>query len=387
MEDNIGNEEKDPIVDRYSPGLNYDNEFFQSKKKFKKGSKWYSVINVEPRGVTVFFRQLSTLIGAGMPLLKSLRTISQNGERCVAEVINAIADDVERGESFSSALKRFPKIFSKVYINLLVVAEQSGSMEETLRSVANLAESEDMSRNQIKRALLYPSVTLFIAIAVFVFVISYVIPTFISNVLGTSEHLGGITRSLFSVAWFFNNFWWALLIGGTATGVGIFYSAQSPGGKLFWDRFKLGVPVLGVILKKIAIMNFARSFGLLLKSGMPVIKSIQLLYENTENSVYSEIFREVHNSIEKGSKVNEPIAASKMFPPFVVDLINVGESTGQLDIMMIKIADAYQDEVEQITKNLGTLLEPVLLLIIGVFTSFIVFSVFSTYISTLSSLS
>lgn len=359
----------------------------KAKRSFKKGSRWYSVINVEPRGVTVFFRQMAAMIGAGMPLLKALRTISKNDERGISQVINIVANDVERGESLSTALGNFPNIFSNVYINLLVVAEQGGSLEETLRGLANLTESEDMTKNQIKRALLYPSITLFIALGVFVFVVSYVIPTFISNVLGTSENLGAITSALFNVAWFFNNFWWALLIGAVAAGFGIYYSGQNPEGKRFWDRFKLRVPVLGVILKKIAIMNFARSFGMLMQSGMPVIKSVKLLEQNTDNMVYSDILGKTHDAVEKGSKIYEPISESKMFPPFVVDLITVGESTGQLDTMLIKIADAYQDEVEQVTKNLGTLIEPVLLLVIGVFTSLIVFSVFSTYIRTLSMLS
>lgn len=354
-----------------------------SKKSFKKGSSWYSVVNIEPRGITVFFRQLAALIGAGMPLLKALRTMAGNREYGIAAIINSIADDIEQGETLSSALSKFPKIFSKIYLNQVVVAEQGGSLEDTLKGLANFTESQDRTRNQIKRALLYPAITLFIAIGVFVFVISYVIPTFISTILSSSENLGSITKGLFSVANFFNGYWWALLLGGIAIGFGIYFSAQSHRGKLFWDKFKLRVPIFGTILKKVSIMNITRSFGMLIQSGVNPVKSLRLLQETSENGVYAESLRRAHAAVEGGSKIYEPFAASKLFPSFVIDLITVGEASGQLDSMMIKIADAYQDEVEQITKNFGTLVEPILLLVIGAFTSLIVFSVFSTYIQTL----
>ncbi len=369
------------------PEVVYDEELRNSKRSFKKGARWFSVINIEPRGVTVFFRQLAALIGAGMPLLKSLRTIAQNDKESTGKIISQVADDVEKGESLSSALAKFPKIFTRMHINLIVVAEQGGSLEDTLRGLANFAEGEDATRNQIKRALLYPAVTLFIAVGVFVFVLAYVIPTFISTILGSAENLGTITRGLFHVANFFNGYWWALLLGAIGAGFGIYFSAQPPGGKLFWDKFKLKVPIMGVIMKKVAIMNFTRSFGMLIKSGVPALRSIRLLSENTENRVFSAIFLDTYNSVERGNKIYETLAESKLFPTFVIDLITVGESSGQLDSMMIKISDAYQDEVEQITKNLGSLVEPILLLVIGAFTSLIVFSVFSTYISALKLLS
>lgn len=357
------------------------------RKSLKKGSKWYSVINIEPRSTTAFFRQLATLIGAGMPLLGALRTISRSDQYGIAVTVNAIADDVEKGESLSSSLARFPKIFSQIYINLIVVAEQGGSLEETLKGLANFTENEDIAQNQIKRALLYPVITLFVAIGVFAFALSYIIPTFISTTLETSENLGLIARVLLNVSNFFNSFWWLLLLGTIAIGYGIYKSNKYPEGKMFWDGFKLKIPVLGTILRKIAIMNITRSFGILIKNGVPIVKAIRLLSMHTENSVYAEVLRKTHDEVEKGSKFFESIAASRMFPPFVVDLITVGESSGQLDNMMIKVADSYQDEVEQITRNLGTLIEPILLLVIGVFTALIVFSVFSTYIQALKQLS
>lgn len=356
------------------------------RKGFKKGAKWYSIINIEPRSTTVFFRQLATLIGAGMPLLAALRTISRNDQYGIASVVDAIADDVEKGESLSSSLAKFPEIFSRIHINLLVIAEQGGSLEETLRGLANFTENEDNARNQIKRALLYPVITLFIAIGVLAFTLSYVIPTFINTMLETTENLGIIASLLLNVSSFFNSFWWLLLLGAIFIGYAIRNSAKSPAGKMFWDKFKLKIPVLGTILQKIAIMNITRSFGILIRNGVPIVKTIRLLSMHTENQVFAEVLRKIHDEVEKGSKFYESIAASKMFPPFVVDLMTAGESSGQLDNMMIKVADTYQDEVEQITKNLGTLIEPVLLLVIGAFTALIVFSVFSTYIQTLKQL-
>lgn len=353
------------------------------KGKFNKGSKWYSIINIEPRGTTVFFRQLATLIGAGMPLLESLRTISRNDQYGISPVVNVIANDVEQGNSLSSALEKFPKIFPKMYINLLVIAEKGGSLEETLKGLANFTESEDITRNQIKRALLYPLITLLLAVVVFSFVLAYVIPSFFSTLLGSNADLNTMTKVIFFVSIFFRGYWWALLLGAIAVGFGIYFSNQTPGGKVFWDRFKLNMPVLGTILKKIAIMNITRSFGILIKNGVPILKSIKLLYVHTENHVYAEVLKKAHDEVEKGNKFYESIAQSKMFPPFVVDLVTIGESSGKLDDMMTKIADSYHDEVEQITNNLSTLVEPILLLVIGTFTGIIVYSVFSTYIHTL----
>ena len=355
-------------------------------KKLKKRSRWYSVINIEPRATTAFFRQLATLIGAGMPLLKALRIIAGNEQYGIAPAVNAIANEVEKGESLSSSMAKFPKIFSNIYLNMIIIAEQGGSLEETLRGLANFTENEDFSRNQIKRAMLYPVITLLLAIGVFAFALSYIIPTFITTMLETTDNLGLIAGTLLKVSNFFNSFWWLLILGTIAVVFIVYKSSKYPAGKKFWDEFKLKIPVLGTILRKIVIMNVTRSLGILIKNGVPIVKSIRLLSIHTDNRVYAEVLKKAHDEVEKGNKFYESIAASGMFPPFVVDLITVGETSGQLDNMMIKVADSYQDEVDQITRNIGTLIEPVLLLVIGAFTAIIVFSVFSTYIQTLKQL-
>ncbi len=354
---------------------------------FGKGGAWYSLINIEPSGVAVFFRQIATLIGAGMPMLNALRTITKSSDTSIRKVVNSIANGVERGEALSYAMSKFPKIFSKVYLNLIIVAEKGGALEETLMGIANLAESDDKTRMQIKRALLYPAVTLCLAIGVLIFVLSYVIPKFVSTILGSAENLSVVAKVMVNTADFFNNYWWLILFGSSALCVFAYLSAKQPAGKCFWDSFTLRVPVFGVIMRKVLTMHFCRSFGMLIRNGVPVLEAFRLLSETTDNEVFAGIFRKTCIALENGSSIVEPIASSNMFSPFVIDLITTGESSGQLDMMMIKIADAYNDEIKQVTQNLGTLVEPILLLIIGAFVSLIVFSVFSTYVQTLKMLS
>ena len=389
--DNANQDNDTPPEDQEKPNV-FETESaissdIDNTRSFGKGGKWYSIINIEPRGVTVFFRQLATLIGSGMPMLRALRTISNSSERDVRYVVNEIANDVEHGQSLSFAMSKFPKIFSKIHINLIIVAEKGGSLEDTLRGVANLSENEDRTRMRVKRSLLYPAVTLFIATGVLIFVLSYVLPRFISAILGSAENLTPLTRCMVNVSNFFNTYWWALLLSAFILSIYIYFSSKSTFSKRFWDRLKLEIPILGVILKKISIMNFCRSFGMLIRNGVPALQALRLLQETTDNLVFAQIFRKTCISVENGSNISEPLSESRMFSPFVIDMIITGESSGQLDSMMIKIADSYQDEVDQITQNLGTLVEPILLLIIGSFVALIVFSVFSTYVQTLKVLS
>ena len=328
--------------------LNTDNT-----RTFGKGGAWYSLINIEPSGVAVFFRQIATLIGAGMPMLTALRTITKSSDASIRNVVNSIANDVERGESLSYSMSKFPKIFSKVYINLIIVAEKGGALEETLMGIANLAESDDKTRMQIKRALLYPAVTLCLAVGVLIFVLSYVIPKFVSTILGSAENLSIVAKVMVNTADFFNNYWWLILFGFSVLCVCVYLSALQPAGKLFWDSFKLRIPVFGVILRKTLTMHFCRSFGMLMKNGVPVLDAFRLIAETSDNEVFAGIFRKTCVALENGSSIVEPIASSKMFSPFVIDLITTGESSGQLDVMMIKIADAYNDEIKQVTQISG----------------------------------
>ncbi|MBF0110613.1 MAG: type II secretion system F family protein [Magnetococcales bacterium] len=318
--------------------------------------------------VVVFTRQLATMVGAGLPLVTCFDLSSRGAENVqVREITGRVKKDIEAGTSLTEALLKEPKMFDELFVNLISAGEQSGILEAVLERLSVYKEKAAALRAKVKSAMTYPIAVIAIAFIITGVLMIFVVPTFGELFKDFGAELPAPTRVVIAISEWTQVNWWIIVfgIGGGIRAFSYFYKKNKK--FHYWaDKMSLNLPVFGMILRKSAIARFARTFSTMIAAGTPILESLDNVAKTAGNMVVEEIIAKSKNSIAQGLSLTEPLSEGTIFPPMVIQMINIGESTGNLEIMLSKIADFYEAEVDRAVDNLTALLEPMILVILGV---------------------
>jgi type IV pilus assembly protein PilC len=322
---------------------------------------------VPPQLIAIFTRQFSVMIDAGLPLVQCLEILgSQQEHKAFKRSLIQIRQDVEAGSSLADAMRKHPKTFNDLYTNMVAAGEAGGILDTILQRLATYIEKAVKLNSQVKSAMIYPVAVISIAVIVVVVILWKVIPTFASLFAGLGAELPLPTRVVIALSNFIADFWWLI---GTVIAVTIFSLKkyhETYKGKRVIDGFILRVPVLGLLMRKIAVARFCRTLATLTASGVPILDGLQITARTAGNAVVEDAIMATRKSVEEGKTISEPLGDTEVFPAMVVQMIAVGEQTGALDAMLSKIADFYEEEVDTAVAGLMKLLEPVLIAFLGV---------------------
>jgi len=334
---------------------------------------------VKARDLTVATRQFSSMVSSGMSLLRSLYVLEEQTEsEQLKEALVDIRGDVEAGISLSDALAKHPRIFNELYTAMVAAGETGGILDETLKRVADQLEKDDALRRQVRAAMMYPGFVGGFALVVLLALVAFIVPVFEKVFKDFGGELPAITKVSVGMSHLVTGRWY-LLIGGTVLAVYAFRKwKNSKRGQVQWDTFKLKIPMkIGGIIQKVALARFSRTFAALVGAGVPMLEAIEITGRTSGNKVVELAMQGVHDSVRRGGTLAEPMkAAPAAFPPMVVQMIAVGEETGGLDHMLSKIADFYEDEVAAAVKALTSIIEPVMIVVVGIIVGFVVISMY-----------
>ena len=341
------------------------------------GDLFAGFTRVKPQDLIVFSRQLATLMSAGVPFIQSLTTMEKQTENPrLRDAIVDVRRELEAGSPFSDALAKHPKIFSKLYVSMVRAGETAGILDDVLDRLAFLAEHDAETRARIKTAVRYPLIVVVTISVAFFFLVSFVIPRFQSIFAQFKTELPLPTRILLGINYAIQNYWYALILGTGLVVWGVIRYVGMPQGRLLWDRMKLKLPVFGVLFQKVALSRFARVFSAMQTSGISMMLTLEITTETVGNVVIARVVEEMRESVREGKGLLGPMTASGLFPPLVVQMISVGEETGKIDIMLNKVSDYYDKDVEYTLRNLSTMIEPILLLFVGGMVLFLALGIF-----------
>jgi type IV pilus assembly protein PilC len=340
--------------------------------------------SVNLRALAVFSRQFATLIAAGMPMLRSLYTLEdQTEDEMLKGAIVSLREDVEAGSSVAEAMESQPGVFDPLYRSVVRAGEGSGRLEEALERVAFQLERLDALRRQVRSAMTYPAVVFALALAVMIVVVAVIVPVFVgifddlkADYPNEDTSLPMMTQITVAISHFVTHQWY-LLIGGTAAGTyGFLRWKKTDRGRVQWDTFKLRIPRIGDIVRKVALARWSRTFSGTIASGVPILQAINIAGETAGNAVVQRAMDDVYASAKGGGSIAQPIHDHEVFPPMVSHMVSVGEDSGQLEHMLAKVADFYEAEVDAKIKAFTAIIEPVLIVVVGGVVGFIVISMY-----------
>lgn len=332
---------------------------------------------VTPQDLVVFSRQLATLMGAGLSFMAAFDTIIEQTENPrLRDTILEVRRDVEGGSSFADALAKHPKVFSAMYVSMIRAGEVGGVLDDILQRLATLAEHEAETRARIKAATRYPKIVIGALTVAIVILLYYVVPKFAALYANFDAELPLPTRILIAINWFAQTYWWVALLAAAGGWFGAWRFLKTEHGRLWWDGVKLKLPIFGTIFLKTALSRFARVFGTLSRSGLPVLQALEIVADTVGNVVIARVVLQIRDSARQGRGLIQPMRVSRVFPPVVVQMVAVGEESGKLEEMLGKVSDYYDREVEYSIRNLSTALEPLLLAVIGGVILFIALAIF-----------
>lgn len=349
-----------------------------------------SIGGVPRKQLVSFTRQLSTLQDAGLPILRSLQILEQQQKPGLLKaIVGGVSDEVEGGGSLSEAMAKYPKAFDKLYSNMIAAGEAGGVLDLILARLADFMEKAAKLKKKVIGAMIYPAVVISIAVGVVTMIMIFVIPKFKQIFDDFHLKLPGPTMVLINLSDFFaNQYGWAYLIATPfVLTVAIKLIRMSDGGRYVTDILMLKIPILGSILAKTAIARFTRTLGTLISAGVPILDAINITRETSGNEVYSRALIKVHDAIREGESMADPLKATKVCDSIVINMIDVGEETGDLDKMLLKIADNYDNDVDVLVGSLISILEPVMVVVLGVIVGYIVVALFMPMISLIEGIS
>jgi type IV pilus assembly protein PilC len=331
---------------------------------------------VKPRSIVVFSRQFATMIDAGIPILRCLDILTgQTKDPALKPALEMITTDVKGGLTLAESMAKHPTIFSKLYVNMIRAAELGGILDQILDRLSGFLEYESEVRGKIKGAMMYPVLVLvFSAIMLFV-LFSFVLPKFKEIFTGMDVKLPPVTAGLFAMGDFMQKFWWVIILGFFGIFMGIKSWGKTPNGRYQLDYLKLKAPVIGELGLKMSVARFTRTFGTLINSGVPMLRSLEIVGETLGNMVLSTAIETTRTSIREGQRLSQPLSASGLFPNMVTCMIDIGEESGRLSEMLVKVGDFYDSEVETAVKSLTSMIEPCLIIFLGVLVGFIAISI------------
>ncbi|MBI4729877.1 MAG: type II secretion system F family protein [Acidobacteria bacterium] len=321
---------------------------------------------VKAKEVAVMSRQFATMINSGLSLLRALNILAEQTEnRKLAKVIDEVRQDIERGQSLSQGLAKHPKVFSRLYVAMVKAGETGGVLDGALLRLAETLEKEVALRQKVKSAMTYPVAVFGLVVIILVGMLLFIVPTFKNLYADLGGTLPLPTRLLLGISDAFKKVWFLIfgIAGGAAFGLKRF--AATDRGRAMLDAFKLKAPVFGPLAHKTALSRFARTLSVLARSGVPILQSLDIVAETVNNDVIARAVKEVQASVKEGESIAKPLERHAVFPPMVVQMMAVGEETGALDTMLAKISDFYDQEVEATVEALTSLIEPILIVVMG----------------------
>jgi type IV pilus assembly protein PilC len=333
---------------------------------------------VKAADLTIMTRQLSTMVSSGMTLLRAFHVLEDQVEnKKLKEVIEKVREDIEAGLLLSDALARHPKVFGPLYVAMVRAGEAGGVLEEALDRTADQLEKDDSLRRQVKSAMMYPSVVLSFALVVLFALIAFIVPVFAGVFKDFGGELPAITKVTVLASDIAKGYWWAV-IGGTVGGViGFRKWRQSEWGRKQWDAIRLRIPFkIGDTVQKIALARWSRTFSALYAAGVPIMQAIEVTGRTAGNYVVEKAMEDVIESVKSGGSIAGPLREASIFPAMVAQMVAVGEETGGLDTMLAKVADFYEDEVAAAVKALTSILEPIMIVLVGGIVGFVVIAMY-----------
>jgi type IV pilus assembly protein PilC len=342
---------------------------------------------VKTKEIAIFFRQFSVMIDAGLPLVQCLEILAANQENpSFQKCLTGVRSSVESGATLANAMRGFPKIFDDLSTNMVEAGETGGILDTILQRLALYVEKAVKLRAAVKSALIYPVSVISIAVLIVGALLKWVVPIFANLFAGLGVPLPLPTRIVMGLSAFVGHFWWVFIGGGIASVFGVKQILKHPKGRYTFDALLLKMPVMGNLLRKIAVARFTRTLGTLITSGVPILEGLSITARTSGNAVLEQALMKVRKAIEEGRTIVDPLKECGVFPNMVSQMIGVGEATGAMDAMLQKIADFYEDEVDAATKDLLALLEPVIIGILGVCVGGIVISLYMPLFSMIAKL-
>jgi type II secretory pathway component PulF len=351
---------------QYTPVKIFSGAMASPKETTRSVAQPVRVSRVTIHDLVVFTTNLASMVNAGIPLLGALRSIAgQLSNPYLADIIHKISKMVSEGSSLSDAMEKYPGVFSLFYSKMVLVGETTGTLDAVLRTLADHLEQQEILRQKIKGALIYPAILITAGSGVITIILTLVMPRFVEIFSRAGVPLPLSTRFMYAAGMALQHYWWLflILIGGAVIAVKM--SLRTKLGRDLWDRFLLKLPLFGSLVSEILVVRFCRTLGALLNSGVPIRQGLDILKGVIDNSVFAHIVEEVLISVEKGEGVHRPLMKHSEFPKDVVYMISVGEESGKLALMLDKVADFYESKVEFTTKNLLVFIEPVFISVLG----------------------
>jgi type IV pilus assembly protein PilC len=345
-------------------------------RKTTKSAKSFGKKKFKPKSLVVFSRQFATMIDAGIPILRCLEILEgQMKDPALKEALAAVSADVKGGAQLNDALAKHPRIFSKLYVNMIRAAELGGILDTILDRLSGFLEYEAEIKGKIKSAMMYPILVLIFSQVMLFALFTFVLPKFKEIFNGMQVEMPPVTKALFGIGDFMQHYWWMIIIAGIAGVIGLKMYIKSPKGGWQYDMIKLKLPIVGELALKMSIARFSRTFGTLINSGVPMMRSLEIVGETLGNKVLCDAIDQTRLSIREGNKLSAPLANSGLFPNMVTTMIDIGEESGRLSEMLVKVGDFYDQEVEQTVKGLTSMIEPMLIIFLGVVVGFIAISI------------
>lgn len=345
---------------------------------------------VKTKTLTQFTRQLATLVNAGMPLMRGLEVLKrQTKDQQMLEALTGISENIAGGGTFSEALTAYPKIFDNLYVNMVKAGEAGGVLEVVLGRLAEFAEKAEKIKNKVKGAMIYPVVVLFAAVAITGFLMVKVVPKFkqvFADMLGGAA-LPKITEFVMGVSEWVQNYWFVLAVAFASLWFLKKVIGKTPKGAYLFDVLSLKMPVTGTLVQRTAVSRVTRTLGTLLASGVPILQSLTIVRDTTGNRVVSKALQQVHDAVKEGEGMTGPLGQCPVFPPMVVSMVEVGEETGALADMLTRIANTYDDEVDNAVAGMTAAIEPALIIVLAVVVGTIVIAMFLPMIKIISTVS
>jgi type IV pilus assembly protein PilC len=344
---------------------------------------------VKPKVLTTFTRQLATLVDAGLPLLRGLRVLEkQERNATLKRILGDLALAIEGGSTFSEALAQHPKVFNKLFVNMVKAGELGGVLEVVLKRLAEFSEKAQKIKGKVKAALFYPIAVLCVAMGILTLLLTFVIPRFKDVFSNMNVQMPKFTLFVLRVSDAVRHHFLPVL-GGVAIFWVVFLVAikLTKWGRHLWDKFKLKMPPIGPVISKVSISRFTRTLGTLVSSGVPILQALMIVKETAGNVIIADAVGRVHESVKEGETITAPLESSRVFPPMVVSMVDVGEQTGALPEMLLKIADTYDEEVDNAVSAMTSLLEPIMIIFLAVLVGSIVIAMFLPLIAMINQMS
>jgi type IV pilus assembly protein PilC len=343
---------------------------------------------VPTKEVAVFFRQFSVMIDAGLPLVQCLEILASNQEnQYFQKCLTGVRQTVEGGSTLSNAMRQYPKLFDDLTTNMIEAGEAGGILDTILQRLALYVEKAVKLKSAVKSALIYPTSVISMAVLVVGALLKFVVPIFANMFSSMQVDLPLPTKIVIGLSNFIGRFWWLLILFLVLGAIAVRQIRKDPKGRYMFDKMLLNLPVLGMVLRKIAVARFTRTLGTLITSGVPILEGLAITARTSGNAVLEDALMKVRKAVEEGRTIVDPLKECGVFPNMVTQMIGVGEATGAMDAMLQKIADFYEDEVDAATKDMLTLLEPIMIGFLGVAVGGIVVSLYMPLFSMISKLS